>query len=61
MYLTKTDRYENVYRARVVCTITKMDKSRKLNPKHIHFIVKLDDPNKTGEIIAYNDLVNLLL
>ena len=61
MYLTQPDSHENVYHAHVVRAITEMDESRKLDPKYIHFIVKLDDPNKTEEIIAYNDLVNFVL
>ena len=60
-YLTKPDSNENIYRARVVRAITEMDESRKLDPKYICFIVKLNDPNKTKEIIAYNDLVDFVL
>ena len=60
-YLTKPDSHENVYCAHVVRAITKMDESRKLDPKYIRFVVKLDDPNKTEEIIAYNDLVDFVL
>ena len=59
-YLTQPDSADCVFHARIVHAITEMDASRVIDPAFVRFVVQMDDPAKTEEIVAYNDIVQFV-